>query len=467
MSNWTRRDILKAAGATGAAMLAPHLARGAAQPASGGKKPNIIFILADDYGIPGMACYGGIYKTPNLDALAAGGIRFEYGYAAPLCAPTRALCMFGRYGFRTGVRDNGTGAKATPQTEVCIAKVLKQAGYATAVAGKWRQLSHFTTREDGAAWGFDEFMIWGVGNKSTTDDRYWNPNYNHNGKSTTDAKGKYGPDLLHEFVVDFIRRHRNTPFFIYYPMPLIHGPILPTPDSDKNAPREQLYADNIAYMDKLVGKLVSALDEMKLRENTLIVFIGDNGSVGQHTINGRPVDGAKGSMKEGGSRVPLIANWPGTTPAGVVNTDFIGCADFFPTFAELAGAQLPEGVKIDGQSFAAPLKGQKANYRDYIFILLGNQWYVRDRKWKLNQSGQLFDMSDAPHGEKLVPVEGQSAEAAAARKRLQAILDEINPGTAAVDAARAQKRLERKAENKAKADSPKTGKRAAKKAAGK
>ena len=229
-------------------------------------KPNIIFILADDYGIPGVGCYGGAYKTPNLDTLAAGGTRFERCFSAPLCAPSRALCMFGRYAFRTGVLDNGCGGAATPQKEVCIAKTMKTAGYATAVAGKWRQLQYFTTKEDGARWGWDEFMIWGVGG-GDKGNRYWDPTYNKNGQPLAGAKDKFGPDLLHEFVVDFIRRHRDEPFFVYYPTTLIHGKLMRTPDSPASG--SGVYADNIAYMDKLVGKLVAELDETEApREDT-------------------------------------------------------------------------------------------------------------------------------------------------------------------------------------------------------
>ena len=268
-----RRSFLKWTGsvATGLVCSVP------AKASRGTEKPNIIFILADDYGIGGVGCYGSDrYKTPNLDSLAQTGLRYESCYAMPLCAPTRGACMTGRYGFRTGVVGNGAGAKAHPDTEVCIAKVLKQAGYATAVAGKWRQLSYFTTKEDAQRWGFDEFLIWGVGTKG---ERYWDPDYNQNGQPLADPKGKYGPDLLHEFVVDFIRRHREGPFFVYYPMPLIHGPILRTPDSPPGS--ANLYADNIAYMDKLVGKLAAELDGVGLREKTLIVFVGDNGCTPQ------------------------------------------------------------------------------------------------------------------------------------------------------------------------------------------
>lgn len=384
-------------------------------------KPNIIFILADDYGIPGVGCYGGAYKTPNLDALAAGGMRFESCYSAPLCGPSRAMCMTGRYAFRTGVDDNGNGPKATPQREFSIAKVLKKAGYATAVAGKWRQLSHFTTKEDGQAWGFDEFLIWGV--EIQKGERYWDPAYNRNGQFLTDTKGKYGPDLLHDFVVDFIRQHRDGPFFVYYPMPLIHGPILRTPDSRESGADH--YADNIAYMDKLVGKLIAELEQLKLREKTLVVFTGDNGSTGQQTIHGRKVDGKKGTMQEGGSRVPLIASWAGTTPAGAMRKDLVDFSDFFPTFVEVAGAKMPEGVTIDGHSFAGQLRGQPGQTREWVYVHLRNKRYVRDARWKLNNDGEFFDMKDAPFTEMPVPANTADAEAQAARKKLQPVLDNL------------------------------------------
>jgi arylsulfatase A len=389
--------------------------------AAGKGRPNIIFILADDLGIADVGCCGGAYKTPHVDALAQTGLRFEYCFAAPLCAPSRATCLTGRYVFRTGVVDNGAGGKATPQSETTIAKVLKQAGYATAVAGKWRQLQYFQTVEDGRAWGFDEFLIWGVSGKG---ERYWDPAYNQNGRHLPDTKDKYGPDLLQQFVVDFIRRHQDQPFFVYYPMVLIHGPILRTPDSTEKG---NFYADNIAYMDKLVGKLVAELDRLKLREKTLLVFVGDNGSPRGRTVQGRNIDGRKGSMQEGGSRVPLIASWKGTTPLGQVSKDLIDFSDFFPTLVELAGAKLPQGVTIDGRSFAPQLRGQPGRPREWVYVQLGNQCYVRDPRWKLNNSGVLFDMKDAPYQEIPAAAGADNPEAAAARSRLQAALQQLGP----------------------------------------
>jgi arylsulfatase A len=392
-------------------------------------KPNIILILADDIGLPGVGCYGGIYKTPNLDALAAGGIRFDDCFASPLCAPSRALCMMGRYGFRTGVVDNPLGGRATPKKEICVAKTLKTAGYTTAVVGKWRQLSHFNSKAEGAVWGFDESLLWGNGGSGEGGDRYWGNDFVQNGRRLNVAKGQYGPDILNEFAIDFIRRHRDKPFFIYYPMTLIHGTFRPTPDMPKDVTeRSVLYRGMIAYMDKLVGKLMDELDKMNLREKTLVIFVGDNGSVDLGTIHGRMVDGVKHELNEGGSRVPLIANWKGTTPAGEVNRDLVDFTDFYVTFAELAGAKLPAGHKLDGQSFAPQLLGQKGHPREWIFMQIANKWYARNRGWKLNNDGQLFDMSDAPFSEKLIPPGAESEQARAARKELQAVLDELNPG---------------------------------------
>ena len=402
--NCNRRKFLKL---VGGASLAGTLTRlgsavetsfGSAQPTnkSDSDKPNMVFILADDYGITGAHSYGGIYKTEHLDALAKGGMRFEYCFSMPLCAPTRAACMMGRYGFRTGVVDNGTGGRASPDKEITIARLLQQSGYSTAIAGKWHQLTQLGTPQQA--------------------------------KMLNVTEKDYGPDLLHEFVVDFITRHQNKPFFIYYPMVLVHGPILRTPDSSQDS--RNLFADNILYMDKLIGKLVTELERLKLREKTLIVFVGDNGCVRGGTLNGRPIDGAKGSMKEGGSRVPLIVNWPGTTPTGETCADLVDVADLFPTFAEIAGVPLPAGVTIDGHSFAPQIKGKPSKPRQWVYVQLGDRWYVRDNRWKLYNDGTLADMKNAPFEEIAVQQGTQTAEEKDAQKRLQSILDNLRGSNA-------------------------------------
>jgi arylsulfatase A len=183
-------------------------------------------------------------------------------------------------------------------------------------------------------------------------------------------------------------------------------------------------------MDKLIGKLVAELDQLKLRDKTLVVFVGDNGSVGGGKVHGRAINGGKGSLQEGGSRVPLIVSWPGVTPAGVARNDLVDLTDFFPTFTELAGAKLPEGVTIDGHSLAPQLKGQPGRSREWIYVQLGDKYYARDVRWKLNHEGQLFDLKDAPFREIQVPIDSSDASAQAARNRLHAVLRQLNPAPA-------------------------------------
>jgi arylsulfatase A-like enzyme len=187
-------------------------------------------------------------------------------------------------------------------------------------------------------------------------------------------------------------------------------------------------------MDKLVGKLLKTLDSLKIRDNTLIVFMGDNGTAGQAanigTVNGKKIIGKKGTMQEGGSLVPMIANWPAVIKKGSVSSNLIDATDFIPTFAELAGAPLPTNNILDGKSFAYQLKGTKGAPRDWIFTELGNDWYVRSSNWKLNRAGQLIDMRNAPFEEKEVAVDDTNK---AEKDKLQKVLDGLNPAGGYLD----------------------------------
>jgi arylsulfatase A len=190
-------------------------------------------------------------------------------------------------------------------------------------------------------------------------------------------------------------------------------------------------------MDKLVGKLLKTLDDLKLRKNTLIVFMGDNGTASQYanrgTIGGKALSGKKGSMLECGSLVPTIANWPAVIDGGKTSDLLIDSTDLLPTFADLAGAKLPENKVIDGHSFVPQLYGKKGNPREWIFIELGNKWYVRDAKWKLNREGELFDMSNSPFEEKLVSNYADNKEASEAYSRLQTALKTLSPEKGILD----------------------------------
>ena len=393
-------------------------------------KPNIIYILADDLGIGDVSCYGSDNnKTPIIDKLAQGGIRFTHGYTAPLCGPSRAMILTGRYPFRTGAVNQDMVEQIKPENEVLIPSVLKTAGYTSAMVGKWSQFG--LTPKD---FGFDDYITFqGSGD-------YWatvkkkSENYIENGVNKKLDTLTYMPDLMHQHVVDFITINKDKPFFLYYSMVHIHALIQRTPDSK---PGSDLYADNTAYMDKLVGKLLSTLDDLKLRENTLIVFMGDNGTASQYaergSIGGKALSGKKGSMLECGSLVPTIANWPGVIEAGKVDDLLIDSSDILPTFVDLAGAKLPTNKVIDGRSFLPQLMGKKGNPREWIFIELGNKWYVRNAKWKLNREGELFDMSNAPFQEKLVSNHAENKETSAAYSLLQTALKSLSPEKGILD----------------------------------
>ena len=385
-------------------------------------KPNIIFILADDLGLDGVSCYGSdAHKTPNIDKLAASGTRFETCYAAPLCGPSRCLLNTGRYAFRTGGLTNGSWGKsgqgAKSADEQPVAKILKQAGYATGESGKWRQVGE--TPKD---WGFDEYMT-----DPTAGGWFWETSVIKNGETIKTTEKQYNPDQIHAFSLDFINRHKDGPFYLYYSMHLVHSPILRTPDS--KAEKGDFYEDNIAYMDKQVGGIVAELEKLGIRDKTLLCFSGDNGTARGRpsSIGGRVINGCKASLLEGGSRVPFIASWPGTTSAGAVSTDIISFADLHTTFCDLGGATLPTGFKYDGITFAPQLRGEKGTPRQWAYVQLGAHWFVREQSWKMNEKAELFDMSDAPFVEKPVAATADTDASKSARERLTKVLADLNP----------------------------------------
>ncbi|MFZ4549237.1 MAG: sulfatase-like hydrolase/transferase [Bacteroidales bacterium] len=411
------------------------------------KKPNIIFILADDLGIGEVGCYGADnYKTPNIDKLASQGVRFTNAFTAPLCGPSRATILTGRHLFRTGATNQDATGQMKPTEETMMPTYLKQAGYASISIGKWGQLPLGPSD-----WGFDDYL------KYKGSGVYWNTQdkgktYLLNGVETELNDKEYMPDVMHKRLVEFMTQNRDKPFYAYYSLSHVHTEILPTPDS--KADSKNIYADNVAYMDKLVGQLRTELERLKLSDNTILVFFGDNGTAGGRanaaTIGGRRLIGQKGSMQEGGSLEPLIVYWPGVTPKGKVSGDLISAVDFVPTFAEIAGAQLPKDKILDGQSFNAQLHGENGNPRTSIFVQLANNYYVRSAGYKLNQAGEFFDMSKAPFEEIPVPADTKDPKAIAARKSLQAELDRLNPAGGYIDKGDGSGRHADKAKKKAK-----------------
>ena len=393
------------------------------------KKPNIVYILGDDYGIGEVGIYGADnYKTPNIDALAKSGLQYNHMYTASLCGPSRALILTGRYAFRTGATNQDATGKFTPQAETMIPKILKQAGYATAAIGKWGQLPL-----EPSDFGFDEYL------KFKGSGIYWNTqdkgkDYLVNGKKVVLHDQEYLPDIMHRHAVDFIVKNQQNPFYLYYSLSHVHTEILPTPDSKPDS--KDIYADNVVYMDKLVGKLIHVLDSLKLRENTVIIFMGDNGTASgranRATIQGKRISGNKGTMLEGGGLVPFIVNWKGVTPVGKVTNTMVDASDLFPTYMDIAGIKSIDKI-LDGESLLPEIKGQKSNHRTWAFNQLARMWYVRELDWKLNQAGELFEMTKAPFQEILVPVDSKDQEAIAARLRLQKVLNKLNPAGGILD----------------------------------
>jgi arylsulfatase A len=406
--------------------------------------PNIVLIMADDVGVDALGCYGGeSYETPRLDALAAGGMRFTHCYSMPVCHPTRITLMTGRYPFRTG--NPKWGSFPREEERNTFAHVLKNAGYATAVAGKWQICMMKNDLDHAQRLGFDESCLFGWHEGA----RYYAPLIYQNGKLREGLEDRYGPDVYVEFLIDFIERNREKPFFAYYPMALCHDvtddlkdPVPFGPEGHYDTFRKMAEA-----MDVRVGRLIDALDRLGLRENTLVLFTTDNGTPKSYIHsaepnpdpkkkdkyiripvvskqNGKDVPGGKGSLTNGGTNVPLIASWPGKIKPSQVAADLVDFSDFLPTLAEVTQADLPAGIKLDGHSFASRLLDGQPSPRSWAFAEHGKKYWVRDHRWKLYGDGKLFDVSTDPREKNAITE--QSAEAAAARKRLGAVMRSLD-----------------------------------------
>jgi arylsulfatase A len=399
--------------------------------AESARKPNIILIMADDFGYECVTANGGqSYRTPNLDQLAATGMRFEQCHVQPLCTPTRVQLMTGLYNVRNYVEFGSMDPKATT-----FAHLLKNAGYATGVCGKW-QLG--VAADSPQRFGFDDAFLWHHMRRTS---RYPSPGFEHNGVAR-DYRGEYGPKVVNDFALEFITRHKERPFFLYYPMLLTHAPFQPTPDGPEWDPAMgergkndvKHFAAMTAYMDKMVGRLLAKLDELGLRENTLVMFLGDNGTGVDVTsqFKGQPYPGGKGRSTARGTHVPLIANWAGRIGAGKVNGDLIASVDFLPTICEAAGVTLPAALPPDGRSFLPQLLGRGGVPREWAYF-----WYAPDGgakpkyefamspQYKLYRDGAFFDLKSDPFEGKPLQPDKLSGVAAAEAKKLQAALDEF------------------------------------------
>lgn len=376
-------------------------------------KPNLVFILADDLGYTDVACYGSkFYETPNLDRLAAQGMRFTDGYTCgPNCQPTRAALMSGQYMPRTGVYTVGSigrfnwqsrplrpveNVTKLPLEKITIAQSLKRAGYATGMFGKWH-LGNDGPQHPGKR-GFDEAIeSSGVHFDFKTDPPVEYP------------KGQYLADFLTGKAVDFIRRHKDEPFFLYLPHFGVHSPHQAKPEltakfKDKTPAgghRDAAYAGMIYSVDESVGRIVGLLDELKLADNTLVIFSSDNGGVGGYEREGikqangitdnAPLRGGKGMLYEGGVRVPYIFHWPGKIqPKSECNVPIIS-VDLYPTLLEIAGGQPPADYPLDGVSYAKLLfaGGKGSLNREAIFWHFPGYLGAGAGSWRTTPGGAI------------------------------------------------------------------------------
>ena len=411
---------------------------------SAATQPNIVIILADDLGVECLPSYGGTsLKTPHIDKLVTQGMKFTRCFSNPFCSPSRASLLTGRYPFKNGLK---TVLDTKQKEDVFLhpdqpsfARQLKQAGYATELVGKWHmslEHKHNTINE----LGFDQYQTWRIfddkGEKTT---RYWTPYLIRNGTVIADqVKERYGPDVDLEFHLDFIKSsvQKQQPFLAYYATCLPHFPWEPTPDSKDQTYREktigkkgdpEYFPDMVAYLDKHVGRIMQTLEDLGVADNTLVIFLADNGTdkdLVNHWGDGKRIRGGKGTMTDRGTHVPLIVRWPGHIKAGSNCDDLVDFSDLFPTICELTGAVLPQ-VEIQGRSFAPQLVGKRGNPREWIHIQhegsrqVRNSDYMLDNKNQLRRVVELWEDPAKPDENKDPTME------ASARKSLQAVFDSL------------------------------------------
>ncbi len=418
MDKPNRRQFLTAAGKVMAsAGLAAAVSRSGrkAHAASSADRPNVILIMTDDQGYGDLGCHGNPHiRTPNLDRLHDESARVDQFYVCPVCAPTRASLMTGRYNYRTGAIDTYRGRALMYPDETTVAEVLSQAGYATGIFGKWHLGDNYPLRPMDQ--GFQESLVHqggGIGQPSNPPGNdYYNPYLLHDGE-LKQYEG-YCTDIFTNAAIDFIDRHRNDPFFVYLPTNAPHSPL--TINDDLVEPYRAMGLDDetakayamITNIDENVGRLLQKLDDTGLAENTMVIFLTDNGPQG--TKDGvrwnADLRGAKGSVYEGGIRVPFFVRWPKHLKAGRV-VDRIGAhIDVMPTILDACGLGVPDYMRVDGRSLLPLLEEKSVTWTDRPLFF---QWHrgdtpepyngcaVRTQQYKLVNGVELYDIAADPY----------------------------------------------------------------------
>lgn len=367
--------------------------------------PNVIIILTDDQGWGDIASHGNPdIDTPNLDMLAEAGARFERFYVSPVCAPTRASLLTGRDHLRTGTQWVTYGLENMNSDEVTFGEVFKAAGYETGLFGKWHNGSHYPM--DPIGQGFDTFF----GFKQGHWNNYFDTNLEYNGTSVK-TEG-FITDVLTDSALAFIEKNKHAPFLAFIPYNAPHSPFQ-VPDQYFNKYKEQGLDDKnasvygmVENIDDNIGRIIDKLDELSLTENTIVIFLTDNGPNGVDRFNG-DMKGWKAKVDEGGVRVPLFIKWPTRIPEGTVVEELTAHIDFLPSLVELAGIEFEEVNPIDGRSFAPLIFEESPVWDDRYLFTHQSRWdslemypaSVRNNQFRAvryGESWELYDMQDDP-----------------------------------------------------------------------
>lgn len=412
------------------------------------ERPNILLIFADDIGYEALNSYGGLdFETPNLNRMAEQGIRFSRAHTSPVCTPSRVSLHTGLYVPRHGhvgvlPVHMGTEKKVDFRKMPTFAQQIRANGYLTSVTGKWQLATlekHPGHIRDA---GFGSWCVWQIWNDGAKTDRHWNATYNHDGRIREDIADRFGPDVIVDYVIGQMRAAKaaDKPFLILHNELLPHWPVVETPD-DRLLERKPSLAHFIHYMDKLIGRLLDEVDALGIRENTYVIFMGDNGTWEEDFINPKagqpgemphtrhtaagPVNGGKATLTDGGSHIPLLVWGPPSILAGSVCDDLVDVVDLFPTLCQLTATKIPETITHDGRSIAAQIHGKPGIPRGWVHHALAPQHggeCLFDGKFRLFRSGKMIDARKLPLE---TPADLSDPEAAAAKAKLEAVFEKI------------------------------------------
>ena len=386
-------------------------------------KPNVILIMADDIGYEALSINGANdIKTPVLDSLARNGINFKNAYSQPLCTPSRVKIMTGKPNY-----ENYEYFTYLNPKEKTFGNLFQDNGYKTLVAGKWQlngvqfKLDDYTDLKRPYTFGFDSYMLWWLAERGS---RFANPVLVNNEKKIDTSIDDYGPEIVSDYIVDFINEHSNSPFFIYYPMMLVHDPFLPTPNSKDweneqnrlNSNNPKYFTEMVSYMDSTVGKIINALKNNNIDDNTIIIFLGDNGTDRKvFTKNNNVlVKGSKGLTNKYGTNVPLIISWSKLKKIKNEQTPLVDLIDFYSTFEDLLDV---EKKASNGVSLLPLLLGENFDERKYITTYYNPMWgslyknravYIQNKKYKLYKSGSFYNYQLDP--EEMYPLSLKSLD---------------------------------------------------------